>query len=290
MTLRRCRAVSRASPGRPRPSPAGTSVAPVTSPTTSATTADAVLAADLVREAGRLALRMRREGLSAEQKTSVSDVVTAADRAAEELVLERLAARAPRRRRARRGGRRPRGHQRPHLGDRPGRRHLQLRPGPVLVVLGGRPRGRRRAGARRRPPPARGRDVRRRRRAAGHAATACRSSRWSTGRSRGRAWPPTCTRPRPAPTSARRRAAGRRARGHRADARLGHARRDGPGPGPAARHLPALRAAVGLACPAPRSSPPLGGAARHVEAAGRTWYVAGVPTAVDEVCAVLRSR
>jgi fructose-1,6-bisphosphatase/inositol monophosphatase family enzyme len=38
---------------------------------------------------------MRAEGLDAEQKTSVSDVVTAADRAAEELVLTRLRAERP---------------------------------------------------------------------------------------------------------------------------------------------------------------------------------------------------
>ncbi|MGZ4446821.1 MAG: inositol monophosphatase family protein [Nocardioides sp.] len=53
--------------------------------------ADATLAAELVRDAGRLAGRMRAEGLDAEQKTSVSDIVTAADHAAERLVVERLA-------------------------------------------------------------------------------------------------------------------------------------------------------------------------------------------------------
>lgn len=51
---------------------------------------DFALAASLVREAGALALAMRREGLTGKQKTSVSDVVTAADHAAEELVLETL--------------------------------------------------------------------------------------------------------------------------------------------------------------------------------------------------------
>lgn len=56
---------------------------------------DAELAAHLVRDAGRLAHRMREEGLSAEQKTSVSDVVTAADRAAEELVVAGLRAARP---------------------------------------------------------------------------------------------------------------------------------------------------------------------------------------------------
>ncbi|WGW13150.1 inositol monophosphatase family protein [Saxibacter everestensis] len=53
-------------------------------------TTDAELAAELVRAAGALAQRMRRGGLSAEQKTSVSDIVTAADRDAEALVVSRL--------------------------------------------------------------------------------------------------------------------------------------------------------------------------------------------------------
>ena len=52
--------------------------------------ADALLAGELVREAGRLALHMRRGGIDAETKTSVSDVVTAADHAAEALIVERL--------------------------------------------------------------------------------------------------------------------------------------------------------------------------------------------------------
>jgi myo-inositol-1(or 4)-monophosphatase len=51
---------------------------------------DYQLAAALVREAGMLALLMRQGGLEGEQKTSVSDVVTAADHAAEAYVLEQL--------------------------------------------------------------------------------------------------------------------------------------------------------------------------------------------------------
>lgn len=51
---------------------------------------DLPLAAELVRSAGRLAARMRDEGLSTVRKTSVSDVVTAADHAAEALIAERL--------------------------------------------------------------------------------------------------------------------------------------------------------------------------------------------------------
>lgn len=56
---------------------------------------DAELAARLVREAGALAHRMRAEGLEAQSKTSVSDVVTAADHAAERLVVETLLAERP---------------------------------------------------------------------------------------------------------------------------------------------------------------------------------------------------
>jgi len=51
---------------------------------------DYQLAAALVREAGQLALLMRMAGLESQQKTSVSDVVTAADHAAEAYVLEQL--------------------------------------------------------------------------------------------------------------------------------------------------------------------------------------------------------
>ena len=49
-------------------------------------------AAALVRRAGHLALRMRAQGLDAEVKTSVSDVVTEADRTAERFVAEALQA------------------------------------------------------------------------------------------------------------------------------------------------------------------------------------------------------
>jgi myo-inositol-1(or 4)-monophosphatase len=51
---------------------------------------DLALAGRLVREAGRLAARMLSEGLRAEHKTSVSDVVSAADHAAEDLIAARL--------------------------------------------------------------------------------------------------------------------------------------------------------------------------------------------------------
>ncbi len=57
--------------------------------------ADAALAVDLVREAGHLAHRMRADGLAAEHKTSASDIVTAADRAAERLIVQRLARERP---------------------------------------------------------------------------------------------------------------------------------------------------------------------------------------------------
>ena len=58
-------------------------------------TSDAELAADLVEQAGRLAARIRREGLDVSHKTSGSDVVTQADLAAERLIVERLTAERP---------------------------------------------------------------------------------------------------------------------------------------------------------------------------------------------------
>lgn len=56
---------------------------------------DFALAAGLVKEAGALAARMLREGLSVARKTSITDVVSAADHAAEELVVARLRAERP---------------------------------------------------------------------------------------------------------------------------------------------------------------------------------------------------
>jgi fructose-1,6-bisphosphatase/inositol monophosphatase family enzyme len=59
---------------------------------------DAALAADLVREAGRLALELRAGDDSVLQvgtKTSVSDLVTAADHAAERLIVDHLSAFRP---------------------------------------------------------------------------------------------------------------------------------------------------------------------------------------------------
>ena len=56
---------------------------------------DAEVAAALVRAAGRLAARMRSVGLLVEEKTSISDVVSDADKAAEALIVERLAAIRP---------------------------------------------------------------------------------------------------------------------------------------------------------------------------------------------------
>ncbi|MFL0459023.1 inositol monophosphatase family protein [Kytococcus sedentarius] len=53
-------------------------------------TDDAALAASLVRDAGQLAQHMRTERVETRHKTSASDVVTAADLAAEELVVGRL--------------------------------------------------------------------------------------------------------------------------------------------------------------------------------------------------------
>jgi len=56
---------------------------------------DAAFAADLVREAGLLAQELRSSGLRVDTKTSVSDVVTAADHAAERLIVDHLEAWRP---------------------------------------------------------------------------------------------------------------------------------------------------------------------------------------------------
>ncbi|MBZ5741162.1 inositol monophosphatase family protein [Nocardioides mangrovi] len=58
-------------------------------------TDDVELAAHLVREAGVLAQRMRADGLDPQRKTSISDVVTAADHAAERLIVDTLARQRP---------------------------------------------------------------------------------------------------------------------------------------------------------------------------------------------------
>jgi fructose-1,6-bisphosphatase/inositol monophosphatase family enzyme len=56
---------------------------------------DVSLAAELVREAGTLASEMLRQGLETRYKTSISDVVSAADQAAEERISRRLAESRP---------------------------------------------------------------------------------------------------------------------------------------------------------------------------------------------------
>jgi myo-inositol-1(or 4)-monophosphatase len=56
---------------------------------------DPALAAELVRDAGDLAAAMLRAGLTTEHKTSISDVVSAADHAAEQLIADRLRAERP---------------------------------------------------------------------------------------------------------------------------------------------------------------------------------------------------
>lgn len=56
---------------------------------------DLALAAELVRAAGDLAARMRAQGVEVTEKTSVSDVVSAADHAAEELITGRLRSERP---------------------------------------------------------------------------------------------------------------------------------------------------------------------------------------------------
>ncbi|SDR84558.1 inositol monophosphatase family protein [Microlunatus soli] len=60
-----------------------------------ATSEDLDLAAQLVRDAGRLAASMLAEGLETHHKTSISDVVSDADHAAEKLISERLIEQRP---------------------------------------------------------------------------------------------------------------------------------------------------------------------------------------------------
>ncbi|MFV0459832.1 MAG: inositol monophosphatase family protein [Actinomycetales bacterium] len=60
-----------------------------------ASDADVELATRLIREAGDLAARMRAEGVASQRKSSVSDIVTAADHAAERLIVDTLAAERP---------------------------------------------------------------------------------------------------------------------------------------------------------------------------------------------------
>ena len=56
---------------------------------------DAELAGALVQAAGRLAAGMLLEGLTVDRKTSISDVVSDADKAAEAMIVERLAVARP---------------------------------------------------------------------------------------------------------------------------------------------------------------------------------------------------
>lgn len=56
---------------------------------------DLALAAELVRDAGRLAARMLRDGVEVQRKSSITDLVSAADHAAEDLVATRLETERP---------------------------------------------------------------------------------------------------------------------------------------------------------------------------------------------------
>jgi myo-inositol-1(or 4)-monophosphatase len=60
-----------------------------------ASLSDAELAAVLVTAAGRLAARMLTDGLTVDRKTSISDVVSDADKAAEAMIVRRLAVARP---------------------------------------------------------------------------------------------------------------------------------------------------------------------------------------------------
>jgi len=56
---------------------------------------DAELAGELVQAAGWLAAKMRQDGLTVDRKTSISDVVSDADKAAEAMIVNRLAVARP---------------------------------------------------------------------------------------------------------------------------------------------------------------------------------------------------
>lgn len=75
--------------------PAAASVGVTSDPAGDANSTDAELAERLVRDAGLLALRMARNGLTVDRKSSVSDVVSDADRAAEAMIVGRLALARP---------------------------------------------------------------------------------------------------------------------------------------------------------------------------------------------------
>ncbi|GAA1997667.1 fructose-1,6-bisphosphatase/inositol monophosphatase family enzyme [Nakamurella flavida] len=61
------------------------------SPSDPDTRTDAQLAGDLVTGAGEMAARMLRAGLTVDEKTSISDVVSDADKAAEQWIVDELA-------------------------------------------------------------------------------------------------------------------------------------------------------------------------------------------------------
>ena len=248
---------------------------------------DAALAGELVRAAGRLARRMRAAGLDTEQKTSVSDLVTAADKAAERLIVERLRAERP---------------DDAIVGeegtDQPGTSGRAWVIDPVdgtYNFVAGLPwwcsalalTDDDDARARRGPPPRDGHALRGRpgpaldpgRRAA---AAARRTGRWVRC-----ARPRTCTTR--APTAAD----------------PGGVRPGGrPAPRPCGCWAPGTMDAMAIAegqlgvsfqhsvpdwdrLPGAAIIRGAGGVARQVEAAGVTWSVAGAPTAVDDVCDAL---
>ena len=103
---------------------------------------DYQLASALVREAGTAgAADAAWRACRPQQKTSVSDVVTAADHAAEAYVLEQLRRCRPEDGILGEEGASVARNQRPDLGHRPRGRHLQLPARLHLLVLGHRPEG-----------------------------------------------------------------------------------------------------------------------------------------------------
>ena len=215
-------------------------------------TDDLELAGELVRQAGRLADRMLRQGLDTHHKTL--GVRRRLRRRPRRRGADRAgAAGGPARRRAgRRGGRRPGRRPRPHLVHRPGGRHLQLPVRAAVLVFGARA-GRARSGRRRRAGARRGLPPGRRRAVAGRAGPPDQLQR-GAGRAAGRhPAVPAVAGQLPAPGDAARRrrpgaAAGRAARrGDGPDARLGLAGTGGGGRRPAGPLGAAGHPGLGLA-------------------------------------------
>ena len=85
------------------------------------------LAVDLARDAGRAHIEGRRHALHTQTKSSPTDLVSQVDKEAERLIVDRLRELRPDDGLLGEEGAQSRGHERRALGDRPARRHDELR-------------------------------------------------------------------------------------------------------------------------------------------------------------------